>query len=48
MLIRGMLMTKPDFKTMNLKELRKYILSHREDNEAFYTFVDRVDTQKNG
>ena len=41
-----MLMTKPDFKAMNLKELRKYILSHREDNEAFYTFVDRVDTEK--
>ncbi len=39
-------MNKPDFKTMNLKELRKYILSHREDNEAFYTFVDRVDTEK--
>ena len=39
-------MTKPDFETMNLKDLRKYILSHREDNEAFYTFVDRVDTEK--
>ncbi len=39
-------MTKPDFKKMNLKDLRTYILSHREDNEAFYTFVDRVDTEK--
>ena len=39
-------MTKPYFKTINLKELRRYILSHREDNEAFYTFVDRVDTEK--
>ncbi len=42
-----MLMTKPYFKAMNLKNLRKYILSHREDNEAFYTFVDRVETEKN-
>ncbi|ACK65918.1 conserved hypothetical protein [Rippkaea orientalis PCC 8801] len=41
-------MTKPDFKTTNLKELRQYILSHREDNDAFYTFVDRVDAEKNG
>ena len=39
-------MIKPNFKTMNLKELRKYILSNREDHEAFYTFVDRVDTEK--
>ncbi len=39
-------MTKPDFKTMNLKELRQDILSHREDNQAFYTFIDRVDTEK--
>ncbi|MEA5511353.1 hypothetical protein VB715_16385 [Crocosphaera sp. UHCC 0190] len=40
-------MTEPDFNTMNLKKLRQYILSHREDNEAFYTFVDRVDKEKN-
>jgi hypothetical protein len=39
-------MSKPDFNTMNLKELRKYVLSHREDDEAFYTFVDRVDKEK--
>ena len=26
--------------------MRQYILSHREDNEAFYTFVDRVDAEK--
>ena len=39
-------MTKPNFTTMNLKDLRQYILSNREDNEAFYTFVDRVDTEK--
>ncbi|MCC5636785.1 hypothetical protein LC593_13105 [Nostoc sp. CHAB 5844] len=27
-------MTKPDFKTMTRKELKRYILSHPTDNEA--------------
>ncbi len=39
-------MNKPDFNSMSLKELRTYILSNRDDNDAFYTFVDRVDTEK--
>ena len=34
-------MTKPDFQTMSLPDLRAYILEHRQDDEAFYTFVDR-------
>lgn len=32
---------KPDFQTMSLKELRNYVLEHREDDEAFYTLIDR-------
>jgi hypothetical protein len=32
---------KPDFRTMSMKELRIYVLEHREDDEAFYTLVDR-------
>ncbi|MEB3357892.1 MAG: hypothetical protein VKK04_14275 [Synechococcales bacterium] len=34
-------MTKPDFQAMDLRELRAYVLSHRQDDEAFYIFVDR-------
>lgn len=44
--VGDMQMNNPNFKTMNLKKLRDYILSNREDDEAFYTFVDRVDTEK--
>lgn len=32
---------KPDFDSMSKAELRAYVLSHRNDDEAFYTLVDR-------
>ena len=32
-------MSKPNFNTMNLKELRTYVLSYRDDDEAFYPKV---------
>jgi len=35
-------MTKPNFHEMNLKELQSYFLSHREDREAFYAYVDKL------
>ncbi len=31
-------MTKPNFKEMSRAELRKYILAHREDEEAIHEF----------
>ncbi len=31
----------PDYQTMDLKELYRYMLDHRDDNEAFYAYVDR-------
>ncbi|WP_228054584.1 DUF6887 family protein [Gloeocapsopsis crepidinum] len=34
-------MTKADFDAMNLDELRRYVLAHREDVNAFYVYVDR-------
>lgn len=34
-------MQKPDFKTMNMKELRHYVLTDREDIAAFHAYVDR-------
>ena len=41
-----MLVNKPNFNKMDIKQLRSYILSHREDDKAFYTFVDRVKKEK--
>ncbi|MDJ0661154.1 MAG: hypothetical protein QNJ42_16945 [Crocosphaera sp.] len=32
-------MTKPDFKQMTRKELKKYILSHPTDDEAIEEFI---------
>ncbi|NER01115.1 MAG: hypothetical protein F6K30_31230 [Cyanothece sp. SIO2G6] len=32
---------KPDFSTMSRKELRAYVLAHREDEAAFFAYVDR-------
>lgn len=34
-------MSKPDFMSMTRGELRKYILEHREDEEAFQIYLDR-------
>lgn len=31
---------KPDFDSMSKAELRAYVLSHRDDNEAFYKLAD--------
>ena len=38
-------MSKPDFHVMGLQALRHYVLSHRDDDDAFYTFVDRAETE---
>lgn len=32
---------KPDFQSMSRKELRAYVLEHRDDNEAFYAYRDK-------
>ena len=34
---------KPDFDMMNIAELRNYLLSHRNDDEAFYKLADRLE-----
>jgi hypothetical protein len=34
-------MTTDNFETMNLNELRQYVLTHREDLNAFRFYVDR-------
>ncbi|MGB8700271.1 MAG: hypothetical protein WCD18_12715 [Thermosynechococcaceae cyanobacterium] len=38
-------MIKPDFEAMNQKELQKYVLEHREDQDAFYVYIDRLHTE---
>jgi hypothetical protein len=40
-------MNHPNFQTMNLKELRAYLLSHREDEKVFQTYVDRIHNESN-
>lgn len=40
-------MIKPDFKPMSVKELRADVLSHRDDQEAFYIYVDKLNAEAN-
>jgi hypothetical protein len=35
-------MSHPDFQTMSQKDLRAYVLAHRDDQEAFYAYVDKL------
>jgi hypothetical protein len=37
----------PDFDTMSIFELRAYLLSHRDDDEAFYKLADRLEASPN-
>jgi hypothetical protein len=39
------LMSQMDFQSMSLSDLRAYVLSHREEDEAFYVYVDRKQAQ---
>jgi hypothetical protein len=39
---------KPDFNHMSIDELRAYLLSHREDEEAFYVLADRLEASSEG
>ena len=34
-------MTKSDLDTMSLDDLRRYVLTHREDIKAFHLYIDR-------
>jgi hypothetical protein len=35
-------MNRPDFQAMSQQELQNYFLAHRDDNEAFYAYIDRL------
>ena len=36
---------KPNFQVITIKELKKYVLEHRDDQEAFHTLIDRIEQQ---
>ena len=36
---------RPNLQEVSLKELRDYVLSHREDEQAFSTYVDRINAE---
>ena len=38
---------KPNFKEMTKQELRAYVLAHRDDQEAFYVYMDKLSTEEN-
>ncbi len=40
-------MSRPNFQGMSTKELRAYVLSHRDDQEAFYIYVDKLNAEAN-
>jgi hypothetical protein len=40
-------MNKPDFQAMSQQELHHYILAHRDDQEAFYAYVDKLHAEGN-
>ncbi|MGG6239995.1 DUF6887 family protein [Nodosilinea sp. AN01ver1] len=35
-------MNRPNFQTMTQRELQAYVLAHRDDQDAFYAYVDRL------
>ncbi len=39
---------KPNFEAMNREELRTYILQYREEDEAFHTYMNRLNQASNG
>ena len=40
-------MSKLKYQTMTQKELRDYVLTHREDVEAFHAYVDKLNAEGN-
>jgi pyoverdine/dityrosine biosynthesis protein Dit1 len=40
-------MSMLNFQTMSRKELHNYVLTHREDQDAFYAYVDKLHNEGN-
>ncbi|MGA9379616.1 MAG: hypothetical protein WBV73_12685 [Phormidium sp.] len=41
------MMNKHNFQAMSRKQLHDYVLTHREDQEAFYAYVDKLHAEGN-
>jgi hypothetical protein len=39
-------MTKANYQEMNRQELREYMLAHRDDDEVFYAYMDKLYEEK--
>ncbi|UBF28122.1 hypothetical protein K9N68_09675 [Kovacikia minuta CCNUW1] len=40
-------MSQPNFQAMDQKELHRYVLAHRDDQEAFYAYIDKLHQEGN-
>lgn len=40
-------MSQPNFQTMSQKELQAYFLTHRDNREAFYAYIDKLHAEAN-
>ena len=40
-------MSKPNFHEMSRKDLHTYVLTHRDNREAFYAYIDKLHTEAN-
>jgi pyoverdine/dityrosine biosynthesis protein Dit1 len=40
-------MSMLNFQTMSQKELHNYVIAHREDQDAFYAYVDKLHNEGN-
>jgi hypothetical protein len=40
-------MSEFDFVTMSKNELKRYLLEHRNDTEAFYALMDKINAEPN-
>lgn len=40
-------MSKPNFQAMSQQDLHAYVLAHRDDQEAFYAYVDKLHAEAN-
>jgi hypothetical protein len=38
---------KPDFQAMTKSELKKYVIQHRTDDDAFHALMDKVNAEPN-
>ena len=40
-------MSKPNFQSMSQKDLYDYVRAHRDEQEAFYAYVDKLHAEAN-